>query len=44
MQICNQNPAPRLIDLGAASTETKGAFGVIIEPMGLWHRMGISDA
>ena len=32
-----------VIELGTASTETLGALGEIVEPMGLWHKTGISD-
>lgn len=33
-----------LVELGTASTETRGLpVGDIIEPMGFWHKAGISD-
>lgn len=33
-----------LVELGIASTETRGLpVGEIIEPMGLWHKAGISE-
>jgi hypothetical protein len=32
-----------LIELGTASKDTLGALGEIIEPMGLWHKAGISE-
>lgn len=32
-----------VIDLGTASTDTRGGVGDVIEPMGLWHKAGISD-
>lgn len=32
-----------LVELGTASTETRGLpVGDIIEPMGFWHKAGIS--
>lgn len=36
--------AAELVELGPASTETRGLpVGDIIEPMGFWHKAGISD-
>jgi len=32
-----------LIDLGAASTETKGSDGLYIEPIGMRQPTGLSD-
>lgn len=32
------------LELGVASVHTEGGMGEIIEPMGLWHRAGISEA
>ena len=32
-----------VIDLGAASTETKGPIGDMIEAAGLWHKNGIAS-
>ena len=32
-----------LVDLGTASTDTEGAMGRIVEPVGLWRHEGISD-
>ena len=36
------NEAKALIELGVASTDTRGAFGEMIEPMGLWHKTGFN--
>jgi hypothetical protein len=30
-------------ELGTVSVHTEGGMGDIIEPMGLWHKAGISD-
>lgn len=32
-----------LIELGSVSDQTQGAMGEMIEPIGFWHRTGISD-
>ena len=37
-----QAPAD-LIELGSISGETKGAMGEMIEPIGFWHKAGISE-
>lgn len=37
------NSDGELVELGTASTDTLGSLGEIIEPMGLWHKTGISD-
>ena len=33
-----------VIELGTASTDTKGPLGDMIETAGLWHKTGIADA
>jgi hypothetical protein len=43
MECANEDGAPTLVELGTASTDTKGGMGHYVEPMGLWHRMAISD-
>ena len=35
--------ASAVIDLGTASADTKGPGGDIIEPIGMWHKTGITD-
>lgn len=32
-----------LLEFGTASADTQGGLGQIIEPMGLWHKAGITD-
>lgn len=32
-----------LIELGSISGDTRGAMGEMIEPIGFWHKAGISD-
>jgi hypothetical protein len=32
-----------LIDLGSVSDETQGPMGDMLEPIGFWHKFGISD-
>lgn len=32
-----------LIELGSVSGETQGPMGNMLEPIGFWHKAGISD-
>ncbi|MDT9599874.1 benenodin family lasso peptide [Sphingosinicella rhizophila] len=32
-----------LIDLGSVSTDTQGPIGDMLEPIGFWHKSGISN-
>lgn len=41
---CERRDRSLLIELGTASSDTLGLpLGEIIEPMGFWHKAGISD-
>ena len=42
MERINEDTAA-LIDLGAASTETRGSDGLYVEPVGMRHPAGLSD-
>ena len=42
MERDNERP-DELIDLGAASTETKGQFGTRVEPSAIGKPLGIAD-
>jgi hypothetical protein len=40
----NHEERSELVELGAATTATRGLpVGEVIEPMGFWHKAGISD-
>ncbi len=39
----NDETVEVVIELGTASTDTKGPLGDMIEPNGLWYKHGISD-
>ena len=39
----NTNTAAGLVELGSVSGETQGGMGDMIEPVGFWHKSGISD-
>jgi hypothetical protein len=43
MERANEKEAGTLIELGSASTDTKGGMGDHVEAAGLWRKMGISD-
>ena len=36
-------PADAPVELGSVSRDTEGGMGEILEPVGMWHKMGISD-
>ena len=40
MERDNETP---VIELGTASTDTRGPLGDMIEVAGLWHKTGIAD-
>lgn len=42
MERDNKTLAPDLIDLGSVSAETQGPIGEMLEPIGFWHKSGIS--
>lgn len=37
------NDTPATVELGSVSTDTRGAMGEMIEPIGFWHMAGIED-
>ena len=39
----NKAMAADLIDLGSVCAETQGPIGDMLEPIGFWHKSGISD-
>ena len=43
MERSKQPDGECVVELGIASCDTRGGLGEIIEPMGLWHKAGISD-
>lgn len=43
MERDNSTMAADLIELGSVSGETHGPMGDMLEPIGFWHRTGISD-
>jgi len=43
MERDDKTMAADLIDLGSVSGETQGPMGDMLEPIGFWHKAGISD-
>ena len=44
MEKLNEDRAESLVELGIASTDTRGPLGDMIEAVGLWHKAGIADS
>lgn len=43
MERDNSTMAVDLIELGSVSGETHGPMGEMLEPIGFWHKFGISN-